>query len=125
MKTLREFLSLLRREGELVEVDDDLFRALPPIAAVLEEGAGERPDPRFSLAPPMPAPPSASSSGERASGGRAASLDVREGRFVGAATGELAGEEAARAIAALPGLYTLKYFACGWWTTIAEVDCSG
>ncbi|MBP2669366.1 MAG: hypothetical protein H6Q80_1568, partial [Deltaproteobacteria bacterium] len=21
--------------------------------------------------------------------------------------------------------YTEKYFACGWWTTIAEVVCSG
>src|SRR5580658_8761895 len=21
--------------------------------------------------------------------------------------------------------YTEKYFACGWWTTMAEVDCSG
>src|SRR5581483_7438271 len=22
-------------------------------------------------------------------------------------------------------LYTEKYFACGWWRTMAEVDCSG
>src|SRR6478672_5550093 len=25
----------------------------------------------------------------------------------------------------LPALYTTKYFAPGWWTTIADVDCSG
>jgi molecular chaperone DnaK (HSP70) len=37
------------RAGEIVDVDDDLFRALPPIAAVLDDGVDE--GPRSSLAP--------------------------------------------------------------------------
>lgn len=43
------------RAGEIVPVDPDLFRELPPIAAVLDDVAEEAP--RSSLAPPRLGPP--------------------------------------------------------------------
>ena len=50
------------RAGEIVDVDPELFRALPPIAAVLDDAPQDAPRPSmappagYSMAPPKPAP---------------------------------------------------------------------
>ena len=47
------------RAGEIVAVDAELFRPLPPVAAVLDDGSGQRPlEGRSSLVPVAPGPAS-------------------------------------------------------------------
>ncbi len=54
------------RAGEIVDVDPDLFRELPPIAAVLDDVAEEAP--RSSIAPPRSSEPARPSTRPGASG---------------------------------------------------------